>query len=173
LEERAKMGIALGFQQPTDIPGITLRRLLKICSKKEDFSEYEMHLISKFHMADFLDRDINVHFSGGEKKRAEVLQILFMKPKLLLLDEPDSGVDIESLKLIATEIQEYISKTGAMAILVTHQGNVLNYIDSQKGCVLIGGKVACHEEPKKIFEIVSKEGYGACIKCEYGKERKH
>jgi Fe-S cluster assembly ATP-binding protein len=172
LEDRAKRGVSLGFQQPTDIPGITLRQLLKICSKKEEFSEDEKHLISKFRMEGFLDRDLNVHFSGGEKKRAEILQILFMKPKLLLLDEPDSGVDIESLKLIATEIQEYISKSRAMAILVTHQGTILNHMASQKGCVLVEGKVACHEEPKKIFDLVSREGYKACIRCEHGSERK-
>jgi len=167
IEKRAKLGIVLGFQQPTEITGIKLRKLLEICSGHEEFTEDEKHLIAKLNMADFLDRDINVHFSGGEKKRAEILQLLFMKPKVLLLDEPDSGVDIESLKIIASELQDYISRTQAAAVLVTHQGVILNYIKSDRGCVLVEGKFACHEEPKKIFELITKQGYGSCIKCEH------
>jgi Fe-S cluster assembly ATP-binding protein len=172
IEKRAKLGIVLGFQQPTEIIGIKLRKLLEICAGHQEFTEDELHLIAKLKMIDFLDRDINVHFSGGEKKRAEILQILFMKPKVLLLDEPDSGVDIESLKIIASEIRDYISRTGAAAILVTHQGIILNYIKSDRGCVLVEGKFACHEEPKKIFELISKNGYGACIKCEHSEHGK-
>ncbi len=172
IEKRARLGVVLGFQQPTEITGIKLRKLLEICAGHEKFAEDEKHLIAKLKMMEFLDRDINVHFSGGEKKRAEMLQLLFMKPKILLLDEPDSGVDIESLKIIASEIQDYISKNGAAAILVTHQGIILNYIKSDRGCVLVEGKFACHEEPKKIFELISKQGYGACIKCEHAEHGK-
>jgi len=172
LEKRAKLGLALGFQQPTEIMGITLRQILQICSGRGNFAKDEDRLIAKLHMTDFLDREVNVNFSGGEKKRAEILQILFMRPKILLLDEPDSGVDIESLKIIASEIQNYINNNGAAAILVTHQGTILNYLNSQKGCVLIEGKFACHEEPKKIFELISRQGYDACIKCEHERERK-
>jgi Fe-S cluster assembly ATP-binding protein len=172
IEKRAKLGIVLGFQQPTEITGIKLRKLLEICAGHEEFNEDENHLIAKLKMTEFLDRDINVHFSGGEKKRAEILQILFMKPKLLLLDEPDSGVDIESLKIIASEIQDYVTKTGAAAILVTHQGTILSYLKSDRGCVLVEGKFACHEEPKKIFELISKQGYNACIKCEHSEHGK-
>ena len=172
IEKRAKIGIVLGFQQPTEITGIKLRKLLEICAGHEELTEDEKHLIAKLKMTEFLDRDINVHFSGGEKKRAEILQLLFMKPKVLLLDEPDSGVDIESLKIIASEIQNYVSKSGAAAILVTHQGAILDYIKSDRGCVLINGKFACHEEPKKIFELITKQGYGACIKCEHSEHGK-
>jgi Fe-S cluster assembly ATP-binding protein len=172
IEKRAKMGIVLGFQQPTEITGIKLRKLLEICAGHDEFTEDEKHLIAKLKMAEFLERDINVHFSGGEKKRAEILQLLFMKPKILLLDEPDSGVDIESLKIIASELQDYISRNGAAAILVTHQGTILNYIKSTRGCVLVEGKFACREEPKKIFDIITKQGYGACIKCEHSEHGK-
>lgn len=172
LEKRAKLGLVLGFQQPTEITGIKLRRLLQICAGHDKFKEEENHLIAKLKMDDFLERDINLHFSGGEKKRAEILQILFMRPKILLLDEPDSGVDIESLKIIASEIQDYINRAKAGAILVTHQGIILNYLNSQKGCVLIEGKFACHKEPKKVFELISRQGYDSCIRCEHERERK-
>ncbi len=80
----------------------------------DDFSEEEKDLITAFRLNDFLNRDINVGFSGGERKRSEILQLIFLKPKLLLLDEPDSGVDVESLKLIATELQRYVEKSGAL-----------------------------------------------------------
>ena len=131
VDERAKLGISMGFQYPPEITGIKLSDLLKLCLNKdlgEAFNEDERNLINAFNLHDFLDRNINVGFSGGERKRSELLQMLFLKPKLLLLDEPDSGVDVESLKLIAIEIQKYIEQSQSTALIVTHKGDILEYI---------------------------------------------
>ena len=75
-----------------------------------------MAQIEAFRLTNFLNRDVNLGFSGGERKRSEILQLIFLKPKLLLLDEPDSGVDVESLKMISTEIQKYVEATGSFSI---------------------------------------------------------
>ncbi len=106
-DERAKLGIVASFQNPPEIAGVKLGDLLKLCLGKtpdDDFSPEEQKLIESFRLTSFLDRDMNVGFSGGERKRSEILQLIFLRGKLLLLDEPDSGVDVESLKLIASEL---------------------------------------------------------------------
>jgi Fe-S cluster assembly ATP-binding protein len=115
---------------------------------------------------DFLNRDFNVGFSGGERKRAEILQMMFMKSKLLILDEPDSGVDVESLKLIGNEIQKYVETTKSSALIVTHQGGILEYLDSKHACVLLESKIHCFPDPKKILETLKTKGYKECIQCQ-------
>ena len=111
VDERAKMGMIVSFQNPPEITGVKLGDLLKLCLGKtysDEFSEEEIEQIEAFRLTSFLNRDVNLGFSGGERKRSEILQLIFLKPTLLLLDEPDSGVDVESLKMIATEIQKYV-----------------------------------------------------------------
>ncbi len=173
IDEKIKLGMSIGYQHPIEIQGIKLVDILKFCLKKEpedEFSQEEMEAIDRFELRDFLDRDINVGFSGGERKRSEILQLLFMKPKLLLLDEPDSGVDVESLKLISNEIQNYITNSGASALIVTHQGEILKHIKSQKACVLLDSEIHCYPKPVEIFGSISLMGYKGCIECEKRKE---
>jgi Fe-S cluster assembly ATP-binding protein len=169
VEERSKLGLALAFQHPPDINGIKLSSLLKLCVGKEaedDFSGEEKELIDAFHLGGFLDRDINVGFSGGERKRAEVLQMLLLKPSLLLLDEPDSGVDVESLKLIGGQIQRYVEESGSTALIVTHKGDILDYVNAKYACVLLKSIVYCFAEPKNIYETIKKSGYEDCVACQ-------
>lgn len=105
-------------------------------------------------------------FSGGEKKRSEILQLIFLKPKLLLLDEPDSGVDVESLKLIANQIQRYVENSGSSTLIITHKGDILDYIDAKYGCVLLNGTIHCFSNPKRIYEDIKTKGYEECVKCQ-------
>jgi Fe-S cluster assembly ATP-binding protein len=169
VNERSKLGISVGFQHPPEITGIKLSDLLKLCLGKDSrdmFSEEEKKLIEAFSLTEFLDRDINVGFSGGERKRAEFLQMMFLKPKLLLLDEPDSGVDVESLKLIAGEIQRYIDDTGSSALIITHKGDILDYIKAKYACVLLKSIIYCFADPRRIYEKIKKSGYEECVNCE-------
>lgn len=169
VDERSKLGISAGFQNPPEITGVKVSDLLKLClgkDSRDEFSEEEKNLIEAFKLTEFLDRDINVGFSGGERKRAEVLQMIFLKPKLLLLDEPDSGVDVESLKLVASEIQRYVENTGSLALIITHKGDILEYIKSKYACVLLGGKIHCFKNPKRIYETIKRSGYEACVTCQ-------
>jgi Fe-S cluster assembly ATP-binding protein len=168
VEERAEAGMVVGFQNPPEITGVKLADLLKLClgkSPADVFSEEETELIEAFRLTEFLNRDINVGFSGGERKRSEILQLIFLKPKLLLLDEPDSGVDVESLRLIAGEIQRYVEHSGCSALIITHKGDILDYVKAKYGCVLLDGKFHCFTQPARIYEEIKKVGYEECVAC--------
>jgi len=169
VDERSKLGISMGFQNPPEITGVKFSDLLKLClgkTPREEFSEEEKNLIETFRLTEFLDRDVNVGFSGGEKKRVEILQMIFLKPKLILLDEPDSGVDVESLKLITSEIQRYIDNSGSSALIITHKGDILDYVKATHACVLADGVIRCFLDPKRIYENIKINGYGKCMVCQ-------
>jgi Fe-S cluster assembly ATP-binding protein len=168
VDERAKLGIIVSFQNPPEITGIKLADLLKLCVGKtaaEEFSSQEKAQIDAFRLTDFLDRDVNVGFSGGERKRSEILQLIFLKPQLLLLDEPDSGVDVDSLRMIATEIQKYVESTGSSALIITHKGDILEYIKASYGCILLNGQFHCFKEPTQIYDEIKRLGYEECVAC--------
>jgi Fe-S cluster assembly ATP-binding protein len=168
VDERAKQGMIVSFQNPPEITGIKLGDLLKLCLGKgetDEFSDEERKRIEAFRLTDFLNRDTNVGFSGGERKRSEILQLIFLKPKLLLLDEPDSGVDFESLRTIASEIQRYIEKSGSSALIITHKGDILEYIRATYGCILLKGQFHCFTNPMSIYEDIKQVGYEECVAC--------
>jgi Fe-S cluster assembly ATP-binding protein len=168
VDERSKLGIFVAFQNPPEITGIKLADLLKLCRGKGTkyvFDEGEKRLIEAFKLTEFLNRDVNVGFSGGERKRAEILQMVFLRPKLALLDEPDSGVDVESLKLIASEIQGYVEETGSSTLIITHKGDILDYIRAKHACILLEGKIHCYADPERIYEDIKKNGYEECVRC--------
>jgi Fe-S cluster assembly ATP-binding protein len=175
VDERAKMGIIVSFQNPPEITGVKLGDLLKLCLGKKStdtFSPEEQRQIEAFRLTDFLNRDVNMGFSGGERKRSEMLQLIFLKPTLLLLDEPDSGVDVESLKLISLEIQKYVEAAHASALIITHKGDILEYIKATYGCVLLNGQFYCYTNPKRIYEDIKKVGYEQCVACRNRKQEK-
>jgi Fe-S cluster assembly ATP-binding protein len=168
VDERARMGIIVGFQNPPEITGVKLGDMLKLCLGKatsDEFSPEETAQIEAFRLTPFLNRDVNLGFSGGERKRSELLQMIFLKPKLLLLDEPDSGVDVESLRLISTEIQKYIERSGHSTLIITHKGDVLEYIKASYGCILLNGQFHCFKNPMCIYKEIKKLGYEECVAC--------
>ncbi len=168
VDERAKIGIIVSFQNPPEITGVKLGDLLKLClgkSVSDEFSAEETAQIESFRLTNFLNRDVNLGFSGGERKRSEILQLIFLKPKLLLLDEPDSGVDVESLRMIASEIQKYVESSGSSALIITHKGDILDYIKAKYGCILLNGQFHCYRNPMKIYEDIKQVGYEECVSC--------
>ena len=168
IDERANLGLNISFQEPPKIKGVTLKNMINICLKKKpdtSLEAEEINLIKRFNLENFLDRDINVGFSGGEKKRADIMQLILLKPKFLLLDEPDSGVDVESLKVISREIARYIREHRASALIITHQGQILEYIASKKACVLLNGRISCYQDPIKILADIKEKGYLECVNC--------
>lgn len=170
LEERARLGMSMAFQHPPEITGVKLGDMLKLCLGKkpaDTFSEDEVSLIEDFELSEFLNRDINLGFSGGERKRSEVLQMIFLRPKLLMLDEPDSGVDIESLKLIATQVQRYAEESDATLITITHQGEILDYVQALHACVLMNSRIYCYADPREILKSIRERGYQGCIECQW------
>ena len=168
VDERAKLGIIVSFQNPPEITGVKLGDLLKLCLGKaasDEFSPLGIAQIEAFRLTNFLNRDVNLGFSGGERKRSEILQLIFLKPKLLLLDEPDSGVDVESLKMISTEIQSYVESSGASALIITHKGDILEYIKASYGCILLNGQFHCFKDPMRIYNDIKEMGYEECVAC--------
>ncbi len=164
VNERVKLGMGVAFQTPPAIHGIKLRQMLEIC--REKISSAQVKRISKLMLMEgFLDRDVNLGFSGGEAKRAELLQILAQKPSFAMFDEPDSGVDLENVGLIGREIDNFLHKHSGMVI--THQGYILDFIKADRGCVLYDGRIICRGDPKMILHAIQRKGYAGCAVCRH------
>jgi Fe-S cluster assembly ATP-binding protein len=116
-------------------------------------------------MTEFLDRDLNLGFSGGEMKRSELLQVIAQEPELVLLDEPESGVDLENVTSMGKIINEFLKSKGRAGLIVTHTGYILDYVDADMGCVFSENRVHCIKDPKKIIQDIRKYGYEKCLTC--------
>ncbi len=171
VSERAKLGMGISFQRPPVVRGVSLKKLLQILgngSKEEEIIEYA----KKLNLLNHLDRDINDGFSGGEVKRAELLQLLIQKPELLFIDEPESGVDLENIVLIGEMTNLLLGRSRRIkdpknsAIIITHTGYILDYINADKGYILLNGKLQCRGNPRDILSEIKKNGYGRCVTCQ-------
>lgn len=163
IDERARLGIGIMFQRPPTIRGVKTRRIVDVV-KHDDFD------IDKeaegLNLKAFLDRDINSGFSGGEIKRSELLQLLACSPELSLFDEPESGVDLENIALVGKVMNRILNKhKDNTGLIITHTGYIFDYVKVDASCVIVGGKLHCVGDPKKILETVKKHGYEWCITC--------
>jgi Fe-S cluster assembly ATP-binding protein len=122
-------------------------------------------------MSDFLERDINLGFSGGEIKRSEMLQLMAQKPQLALLDEPESGVDLVNITLIGELINELLEKDCPVrdrrctGLIITHTGHILDYVSAHTGYVMCDGTIYCEGDPHEILRTIKEKGYKACVSC--------
>jgi len=170
-EERACEGIFLAFQYPVEIPGVSNMAMLKaaINSKRKYHGETEMTAGDFLKLIrqkadfvemkqEFLKRSVNEGFSGGEKKRNEILQMAMLEPKLALLDETDSGLDIDALKVVSKGVNALRSPDRAM-ILVTHYQRLLDYIVPDQVHVLAGGRIVKSGDKSLALKLEEK-GYG-------------
>ena len=173
--ERVKLGIGVSFQTPPSIRGVSVRDLLKIESHQdmdEDLNPRMKELAKQLKFSDeFLDRDVNFGFSGGEVKRSEILQLLAQMPDFTMFDEPDSGVDIENVELLASEIGTLLDKDKPhrnrvrSGLLITHLGYILNFVSADKAHVLMDGRISCSGNPTEILEDIRKNGFNGCVEC--------
>jgi len=169
--ERAKRGIGMLFQRPPTISGLKLGKLLTAISrtKNEDIAT----LAASVHMDKFLERDINKGFSGGEIKRSEVLQLMIQKPDFIMLDEPESGVDLENISLIGAAIgsllekDRHIIKRQKSGLVITHTGYILDYLETDRGHVMCDGQIKCHGNPREILQDIKQRGYKECLECRH------
>ncbi|MBI2996629.1 MAG: Fe-S cluster assembly ATPase SufC [Candidatus Melainabacteria bacterium] len=176
-DERAKSGLFLAFQYPLSIPGVTIANFLRQANKAlkgdsispGDFRKLLYEKMDELEIEhSFASRYLNDGFSGGEKKRMEILQMAILEPKLAILDEPDSGLDIDSLKLVASSVNKYKEKNPQVSILlITHYQRLLDYIKPDKVHVLIDGNILESGGPKLALEL-EKKGYDWLV----GKEEK-
>ncbi len=163
--ERARMGVFLSFQYPVAIPGLSvfqfLRHALKALGREFSAKEFREKLYSLMDLLQidhsFATRYINDGFSGGEKKRMEVLQMALFEPRVTILDEVDSGLDIDAIKLVANAVNSLRDGKRSF-IIITHYKRILNYIPVDKVHVLIDGRVA-KEGSMELADYLEKEGY--------------
>jgi Fe-S cluster assembly ATP-binding protein len=176
-EERARAGLFLGFQYPVEIPGVNNVYLLKAAlnakrkaAGQPEVDAYEFLALIKQKMKlmqmseSFLSRGVNEGFSGGEKKRNEVLQMLVLEPKLAILDETDSGLDIDALKVVSTGVNS-LRDPGRAVVLVTHYQRLLDYIQPDFVHVLCGGRILKSGDRSLALEL-ERRGYDWVLESE-------
>ncbi len=174
-EERARKGLFLSFQHPPFIEGVKLKQLLRKAyfarfgkdeRDMEAYEAFERELEKALELLQlpkgFVEREVNKGFSGGEKKRAEMLQMLLLKPKLALIDEVDSGLDVDALKLVAKAIESLRGPDRAF-LIITHYNRILHHVEPTHVHVMVNGKIV-ESGPKELAERVEKEGYGKYLK---------
>ena len=168
--ERAKAGIFLAFQYPTAIPGVTTTNFLRTSLKAVrggDVPVKEFRQLVKAQMKtlgvpdSFMNRYVNDGFSGGEKKRLEILQLAVLQPKLAVLDETDSGLDIDALQVVSAGINSLRSPERGM-LLITHYQRILNYIKPDRVHVMVDGTVVQSGGPELALQL-EKQGYKAFL----------
>ena len=161
-DKRAKKGIFLTFQSPVEVPGLTVRQFLRnalqeIKGERIKFSEFNRKLRSVMDTLSFAeeyaDRDINVGFSGGERKKAEILQLLMLEPKLAILDETDSGLDVDAVKTVSAGISEFKKNKDGSLLIITHNAAILEALHVDKVHVLVKGKIVAEGDGSLVEEI--------------------
>lgn len=179
INERARMGLGMSFQRPPVIRGVTLGQLVEV-SARRDGGLLETYA-SELNVQQFLSREINLGFSGGEIKRAELLQLLLQDPDMVFLDEPESGVDLQNIALIGTAINELLgrrrghhdtetlaqahSRRRKAGLIITHTGHILEYVDADIGHTLMYGRLACEGNPREMLREIRDNGFDECYRC--------
>jgi Fe-S cluster assembly ATP-binding protein len=171
LDERANLGIGLSFQRPPVVRGVKTRDIVATCLKQPGNIKTVELLAEKANLTEFLDRDINYGFSGGEIKRSEMLQLLAQAPELALLDEPESGVDLENIALIGQLINELLGKIHPIhmrthsGLIISHTGHILEYVNARTGYVMYNGQIICEGDPHDILTTIKQRSYQECVTC--------
>ncbi|MDO4768091.1 MAG: ABC transporter ATP-binding protein [Pseudomonadota bacterium] len=180
--ERARLGMGMSFQRPPTIHGLKTRHLVAMCARNREVDVDGLARTVNFE--DFLDRDINAGFSGGEIKRSELLQLMAQHPSLILFDEPESGVDLENMALIGKTarllldgattpspdacMRDLRRRNRTSGLIITHTGYILDYVNADRGQVMYDGVLCCDTRPirpRDILDHIGKYGYKECIRC--------
>lgn len=172
ITERARLGIGVAQQRPPTISGVKLSQLLEHTLQIHPQKNLEtQQLIDTARVSQFLDREINAGLSGGEIRRSELLQLLSTEPEFAMLDEIDSGVDVEALDLVgnlskqlfALKSTQHIKRRSGL--IITHNGEIMNYVHPDKAHIVMEGKIICSGNAQIIFETVRDSGYERCLEC--------
>ncbi len=170
-DKRAKKGIFLSFQDPLEVPGISLESFIRssmqqVTGQKVKLIAYQkaleeaMDILNMNHS--YADRDLNVGFSGGEKKKSEILQLLMLKPKLAILDETDSGLDVDAVRTVSRGIEEYQKKMNGALIIITHSTKILESLKVDFTHVMVKGRLV-HTGDASLVEQINREGFDKFI----------
>ena len=172
LDERARLGIGMSFQRPPVVRGVKTADLVAASAQSHggETPDSLRELAGRLNMGDLMDREINYGFSGGEIKRSELLQLLAQAPDLVLLDEPESGVDLVNMALIGEMINELLQKQlhrerRRSCLIITHTGHILDYVHASKGYVLLNGTIPCERDALEVLDSIKENGYEGCVRC--------
>ncbi len=173
---RSKLGLFLSFQYPAEIKGLSLHTFLRsiVNNRRENkYSAIEFNLLLKNKMkelsidSNFSGRDLNAGFSGGEKKRAEILQLALIEPKYAILDETDSGLDVDAIKVVAETIQKIRTKVSMGVLLITHYNKFLEFLKPEQVSVIHQGKIIKQGGAELALEIET-QGFAKLMEVENG-----
>jgi len=178
VDERARAGVFLAFQYPVDIPGVSIANFLRTAVQAKhpgdevDIFDFQESLLERMRLLEmdptFAERSVNDGFSGGEKKRNEILQMAMLEPRLAIMDETDSGLDIDALKVVAAGVNRLHEQRPEMGVvLITHYQRMLDYVTPDHVHVMVGGRIArsggaelAHELEAKGYEVFRGNGTG-------------
>ena len=166
-DERAKAGIFLAMQYPVEVPGVSMTNFLRTAKTEVDgkapairtWTKELSEAMKRLKMdPKFATRSVNEGFSGGEKKRAEVLQLELLKPKFAILDETDSGLDVDALGVVSRGIQEYRKTCDGTLIIITHNTRILEHVDVDRVHVMVKGHLV-HEDDAALIADIDAHGF--------------
>ncbi|MDH4397882.1 MAG: Fe-S cluster assembly ATPase SufC [Actinomycetota bacterium] len=173
VDERARAGLFLAMQYPVEVPGVSVSNFLRTAKTaisgeapalREWVGDLKTAMKNLRMDSDFTERNVNEGFSGGEKKRHEILQLELLKPKIAILDETDSGLDVDALKIVSEGVNRAKANTDLGVLLITHYTRILRYIQPDFVHVFVAGKVAEQGGPE-LAERLEAEGYDRYLKA--------
>lgn len=162
VNERAKAGLFMSFQNPLEVPGVSLRNFIRSAKEQRtgkrvrtwDFIKSMNSALEILQMdPDYAGRDLNVGFSGGEKKKAEILQLLLLEPTLAILDETDSGLDVDAVRTVSAGIEEFQKRSDSSLIIITHSTGILSSLHVDRTHILVDGKIVADGDASLVEEI--------------------
>ena len=168
-DKRAKLGLFLSFQNPMEIPGLSVESILKTAYeqvKGTRISTFKFRKLIKNQMEllqipeSYIERDLNVGFSGGEKKKLEMLQLLILEPKLAILDETDSGLDVDAVKTVSKAVRAYHENCNGSLIIITHSTKILESLKVDYTHIMINGHIAKTGDVS-LVEKINEKGFEA------------
>ncbi|WP_418849573.1 Fe-S cluster assembly ATPase SufC, partial [Ruminococcus sp.] len=169
VNERAKKGIFLSFQNPLEVPGVTLSSFIRSALEQKtktrlrlwDFKKKLAETMKLLDMDEsYADRDLNVGFSGGEKKKAEILQMLMLEPKLAILDETDSGLDVDAVRTVSQGVKLYRERVHGSLLIITHSTRILEALTVDAAHVMENG-VIVKNGGAELVEKINEKGFSA------------
>lgn len=165
-DKRARAGMFLSFQEPLEVPGLTLESFIRSALQQKvghvryyDFQKELARCMEILQMdPDYAQRSLNVGFSGGEKKKAEILQLMMLKPSLAILDETDSGLDVDAVRLVSRGIEEYRKSQEGALLIITHSTRILDALEVDRTHVMVNGRIVADGDGTLVDEI-NRGGY--------------
>ena len=171
-DKRAKLGMFMSFQSPLEVPGISLENFIRSAIQQRTGERVKLfHFQKELQRCmelldmnpDYAKRDLNVGFSGGERKKSEILQLLMLKPDFAILDETDSGLDVDAVRVVAKGIEEYRKLTNGSLLIITHTTKILEGLNVDKTHVLVKGHIVKTGDAS-LFKKINEEGFEEFIK---------